>query len=161
MKKILAMLAMGVLVSGASFAQDAPQKEKGQHTEHRQNKKQRAQKSPEERATKRTEHLVQKLDLNKSQQRKLQALHLKQAQERQQFMAQRGDFKDKSKADRSKMREIAKTRQESYKAELKDILNKKQYAQYEVMQQEQRARYESKKGDRKEHRGERKHQRQG
>ena len=142
MKKIIVMLSLGVLVAGTSFAQNAPHKDKKSRTEHRRERdsfKDRERKSPEERATLRTERLSKQLDLNKSQTRKLQALNLKHAQEME---AMRAQYKNADK--RGKNREAIKASHAKWEAELKDILNKKQYAKYEAERNEMRARREGK-----------------
>lgn len=139
MKKVIVMLTLGVLVAGSSFAQDAPQKENKSRTEQRKSRDfGRDKKSPEERAQLRTERLSQKLDLNSAQTRKLQALNLKQVNEMQ---AMRAKYKD---ADRRnpKQREEMKALHTKWEAELKDILTKKQYAQYEADRKEMRAHLE-------------------
>ncbi|MCC9136454.1 DUF4890 domain-containing protein [Pontibacter silvestris] len=138
MKKVIVMLTLGVMVAGSSFAQNAPQKDRKNRTEQRGERGDKARKSPEEIATLRTEKLSKKLDLNNSQTKKLQALNLKQANEMQ---AMRTKYKD---ADRRnpKQREEMKAVHAKWEAELKDILNKKQYAQYEADRNEMRARWE-------------------
>jgi hypothetical protein len=129
-----------MLVTGASFAQNAPQKEKKhRQTEHRQDRDHKERKSPEERATLRTEKLSKRLDLNKSQTKKLQALNLKQAQEMEAMRAQHQNSADRSKEQRTDMKAV-KAR---WDAELKDILTKKQYAQYVADRQEMQARHEA------------------
>jgi periplasmic protein CpxP/Spy len=154
MKKLIVMLTLGLLVTGSSFAQTAPQKDKKQRMEQRGKRVQENRKTPEQMAAKRTEMLTKKLDLNKSQQKKLQALNLKQAQEMQAMRAQRGEA-----TNRESMRSERKASKARYEAELKDILNKKQYAQYEAHREEMRARYEQKREHRKGQRGERQLQR--
>lgn len=135
MKKIIVILTLGVFVTGASFAQTTPQKERKQRTEQRGDRGDRAQQSPEERAAKRTERMAQELDLNESQQQQLQALYLKQAQEMQAMRAEA-----KSTEDRSTLREEMKTRRAQWESELKGILSEEQYAKYEAEQQEMRSR---------------------
>ena len=149
MKKILAMLVMGMMMAGTTYAQNAPQKERKQRTEQRGERIQKHRKSPEEMAAKRTQKLTQKYDLNKSQQKKLQALNLKHAQEKHALHANRGEARDHRSA-RGEM-QASKAR---YEAELKDILNKKQYAQYEADKAEKRAKHEQKREQRKAQRGE-------
>ncbi|MFD2248618.1 DUF4890 domain-containing protein [Pontibacter ruber] len=153
MKKIVVMLTLGLLVTGSSFAQNTTAQENKPRTEHRGHRGDKARKSPEEMATRRTEKMVQTLNLNKSQQRKLQALNLKRAQEMQAMHAKRGEA-----TSRQSMRSEKKASKARYEAELKDILNKKQYAKYEAQREEMRARQEQKHEHRKGMRGER-HQR--
>ncbi|GAB3202587.1 hypothetical protein ABID22_002711 [Pontibacter aydingkolensis] len=148
MKKIIAMLAMGLMITGAAYAQDAPKKDKKQRTEQRGERMQKQKKSPEEMAAKRTEMLTKKYDLNKSQEKKLQALNLRHAQEKHALHANRGEARDHRSA-RGEM-QGSKAR---YEAELKDILNKKQYAQYEADKAAKHAKHEQKREQRKAQRG--------
>ena len=150
MKKIIAMLAMGMMMAGATYAQDAPKKERKHRTEQRGERMQKQRKSPEEMAAKRTEMLTKRYDLNKSQQRKLQALNLKHSQEKHALHANRGEARNKES-----MGDARKASRARYEAELKDILNKKQYAQYEADKAEMRAKHEQKREHRKGMRGER------
>ncbi|WP_125185375.1 DUF4890 domain-containing protein [Botryobacter ruber] len=138
MKKILAILALGTMVSGASYAQEAPKKDKKHNMEHRGEREGRKQKkTPEERATMRTEKMSQQLGLSKSQTKKLQALNLKQAREMEANMqanranpAERGQKRgDEMKASRAQ-----------WEAELKKILSREQFAKYETERDEMRNR---------------------
>ncbi|MCC9168295.1 DUF4890 domain-containing protein [Pontibacter harenae] len=145
MKKVIVMLALGVMVAGSSFAQNAPQKEIKARTEQRADKgarkyKSKDKKSPEERAQLKTDRLSQKLELNKSQTKKLQALNLKHEKEME---AMRG--KRSNASDRGQIRSEMQTRRAKWNDELKDILTKKQYAKYEADQKEMRARMESRR----------------
>ncbi|MFT2009231.1 DUF4890 domain-containing protein [Pontibacter sp. 13R65] len=149
MKKIIVMLALGVMVAGGSYAQDAPQAGKKNKTEHRAHKgRKQASKAPEERAKMRTERMAQKYELNKSQQNKLEALHLKQASEREAMRANR----QQASADREATKEAMKANHAQYQAELKKILNNKQYAQYKADRKEMQDRFE-KREQGKENRG--------
>ena len=150
MKRIIAMLAIGTLMSGATYAQETSQKERTHRTEH--SHKYKAKKSPEEMAAKRTEMFNKKYDLNKSQQRRLQALNLKFVREKHELHKNRGEARDH----RSMHGEMQASRAR-YEAELRDILNKKQYAQYEADKTEKRAKRERRKGKRgeRQHRNER------
>ncbi|WP_242929436.1 hypothetical protein [Pontibacter vulgaris] len=152
MKKIIAMLALGALMAGTTYAQTtAPQKERRHRTEQRGKRVQKYKKSPEEIAAKRTEMLAKKLDLSKRQQKKLQELNLKRAQEMQ---ANRGEARD-----RKSMRSDRQASKARYEAELKDILNKKQYAQYEAHREEMKVKHAQKRDHRKGERGERRQHR--
>lgn len=143
------MLAMGALMTGATYAQEAPQKDRKHRTERRMHK---AKKSPEEMAARRTEMFTKKYDLNKSQQKKVQALNLKFAKEKHELHKNRGEARD-----HRSMRGEMQASRARYEAELKDILNKKQYAQYEADKAEMRTKHEHKREHRKGERGERQH----
>ncbi|WP_187264471.1 DUF4890 domain-containing protein [Pontibacter beigongshangensis] len=137
MKKIIVMLSLGVMVAGASFAQNAPQKEKKNRTEYRADREHKKHnRNPEARAQKQTERMAQRLNLNKSQQKKLQALNVQHAKDMQALQAK---YKDADRAN-SNMRDERKALHAKREAEMKSILNKKQYAQYEAEKSQMRAR---------------------
>lgn len=142
MKKTLMVLALGVLVAGSSLAQQAPQKERKHRTEQRDRKDRKGSRTPEERAARRTEKMGKELGLNKSQTRKLQALNLKKMQQREGMRAQ---YKAGDKRSRDQRQEMKATR-EKWDAELKDILTKKQYAQYQEQRKEMRAQHRERRG---------------
>lgn len=142
MKKLILILSLGVLVAGSSMAQQAPRKEQKNRTEQRDGRNGRERRSPEERAALRTEKMSKELGLSKSQAKKLHALNLKQAKEREEMRAQ---YKNANKRGKSQQREMQASREEmkasreKWNAELKEILTKKQYAKYQEQHQEMRA----------------------
>ena len=142
MKKTFMVLALGLLVAGSAVAQQAPQKERKHRTEQRAGKDRRGDRTPEEQAARRTEKMSKELGLNKSQTRKLQALNLKQMQQRE---AMRAQYKDGNKRDRGQRQEM-KAAREQWNAELKDILTKKQYAQYQEQREQMRAQHKERRG---------------
>lgn len=150
MKKIIAALALGILVTGSTFAQTSPQKEGKHRAEHRSERKDKVKKSPEDRAKLKTEKLSKQLDLNSLQTKRLMALNLKQAQEMQAMRAQH----QKGEKRNPQQREQMKAAHARWNAELKDILTKKQYAQYEATREEQRAKHQQGREHRKGQRGE-------
>ncbi|WP_192820138.1 DUF4890 domain-containing protein [Rufibacter sp. LB8] len=132
MKKLAAMIALGVMVAGTSFAQTAPKKDRQHRTERAgQVKGDRQMKSPAERAAKRTEMLTKKYNLSADQQAKLQALYLRQQSERPMTRGQRGQGEQISQAQRQAM----KAKHDQYNQELRSILTPQQYAQYEADRQ--------------------------
>ena len=148
MKKLLLMISMGVLFAGTSFAQDAPQKVRKERSEQRMRKdgQERVRKSPEEKAARRAQLMAKKYDLNKSQQAKLQALFLKQSNE---MAAQRSNRLEATQKDPAQ-RQARRAQQKQYNAELKRILTKKQYAQFEADRQERKAKHNTEdKGQRR------------
>ncbi|GAB3822938.1 hypothetical protein GCM10028895_28710 [Pontibacter rugosus] len=149
------MLSLGVLVAGSAMAQQAPQKEKKHRTEIRDGKDRKQRKSPEERAALRTEKMSKELGLNKSQTKKLEALNLKQAREME---AKHANYKHGDRRDKNQREEMQASR-EKWNNELKDILSKKQYAQYEEKRQEMRAHRKDRNHEGFKNRGER-HQEQ-
>ena len=152
MKKNLLMLVLGVLVAGSSAVPALAQNQDRPRQEVRKQKErgERVRKSPEERAKARAERLSKELDLNKSQARKVEALYLKEAKERDSKRAnfKRGDKKDA--ASREQMRAEMMAAHQRHSEEMKDILNKKQYAKYEELQAKRReqmkARHQEKGG---------------
>lgn len=134
MKKIIVMLSLGVLIAGASFAQNAPKRERKNRIENRDQS--RIKRTPEERAARQTEMLSKKLDLSAKQKRKLEALNLKHNQE---LAALRTNKTGAYNRDRGQREEMQKLRVQ-WESELKDILNKKQYAQYEAERSERKNR---------------------
>lgn len=131
MKKLLAMIALGAMVTGSSFAQTTtPKKDRKPRTERAGEGKSQA-KSPEERAAKRTEMLARKYNLTAAQQTKIKALHARQKNEMTAMRGQRGQGTERSQ----QQREAMKARHEQYNNELKAILTPQQYAQYEADRQ--------------------------
>ncbi|WP_276499790.1 hypothetical protein [Pontibacter litorisediminis] len=138
MKKNLLMLALGVLVAGSTIAPAVAQEAGKPRQEARMHKHKGERKSPEERAKARTERMTQELDLSKAQAKKVEALYLKDTKERE---AKRANFKKGDKKDaatREQMRSDMMAAHQRHNDELKDILNKKQYAKYEEMQAKKR-----------------------
>jgi periplasmic protein CpxP/Spy len=148
MKKLIAVLSLGMLVAGSAYAQTTtPQKDQKARSEQRAAKGDRAQKSPEDMAKMRTEKLAQKLDLNASQKNQLQALNMRHAEE---MKAMRESYKttgEKTAEDKAKMKEAKQASHDKRQAELKGILTQQQYAKYEADKSEMRAkRGEGKEG---------------
>ncbi|WP_205499959.1 DUF4890 domain-containing protein [Rufibacter psychrotolerans] len=149
MKKYFLMMALGLAVAGTSYAQDAPRRDRvanrteqgrGDRDGFRRNQDKREKLDPEQVATRRTQMLTKKYDLSNSQERKLQALNLKHAQ---QLQSLRGSFAKGSERN-GQHREQLKQLRTNWEKELKGILSKKQYTQY----QEDRQQLQAKRGDR-------------
>ncbi|OKL41197.1 DUF4890 domain-containing protein [Pontibacter flavimaris] len=150
MKKKLLALALGVLVMGSTVAPAVAQDTTKPRQEASMRKHKGERKSPEERAEARAERMTRELDLNKSQAKKVEVLYLKEAKERE---AKHANFKKADKRDtasRKQMRTEMMAAHQRHNEELKDILNKKQYARYEEMQAKKReqmkARHQEKGG---------------
>lgn len=132
-----------MLVVGSSYAQTIPQKsqqEKKARMEQRGMRADKAKKSPEEMAQMRTERLAKKLELTASQKNQLQALNLRHVQE---MKAQREGLKGTE--DKAQKRAAMKASREKYHAELKGMLSAEQYAKYEVIRAEKRAKHRERK----------------
>jgi len=142
MKKTFAVLAFGLFVTGSAMAQQAPQQERKHRTEQHDGNSKRSRLSPEARATRQTEKMSKELGLNKSQTRKLQALNLEKAQQRE---AMRAQYKSRGERPAKNERQEIKAAHEKWNAELKDILTKKQYAQYQEQREEMRAQHKQRR----------------
>ncbi|MGV3540015.1 MAG: hypothetical protein ACO1OQ_09400 [Rufibacter sp.] len=137
MKKVIAMFALGVMVAGTSFAQEAPKKDKKPRTERSaQDGRKGERKSPEEMAAKRAEMLGKQYGLSTAQQAKLLALHKRQAQE---MTAMRGEHTRGQELSQEK-KDAMKAKHAQWEAELKSIFTPEQYAKYEA---DQKQRHES------------------
>jgi hypothetical protein len=149
MKKIIAVLSLGMLVVGSSYAQTVPQedqRDQKKRTEYRTAQGDKIKRSPEEMARIKTERLSQKLDLSATQKNQLQALNMRQAEE---MKAMRESYKGTE--DKAKMREAKKANHDKWQSELKSILTEKQYAQYEADRAEMRKKRGEKKPGHKGH----------
>jgi periplasmic protein CpxP/Spy len=142
MKKLIAVLSLGMLVAGSAYAQTTTtQKDQKARSEQRAAKGDRAQKSPEDMAKMRTEKLAQKLDMNASQKNQLQALNMRHAEE---MKAMRESYKttgEKTAEDKAKMKEAKQASHDKRQAELKGILTPQQFAKYEAEKSEMKARH--------------------
>jgi protein CpxP len=135
MRKLVAIMALGMLVTGGAYAQGAPQKEKKQRTEYSANKGRKAQViNPEARAARQTEMLSRKLGLSAAQKNELQALNMRKVQEMQAL----NEKYDKSDLRNEAQRAERKAIQDRWHADMKTVLNEKQYAQYEADRKEKR-----------------------
>ena len=148
------MLALGLAIAGTASAQNAPQSKNQNNQENRYGKERGEKKpkgkfhrsagsgiksTPEQIATRRTEKLSQQLDLSSKQKRQLQALHLNQARQRESL---RGQSKQPGARNENQRAEMQR-QHASYEKELKDILNKKQYAKYQEERKQMQARREN------------------
>ncbi|GGK86352.1 hypothetical protein ACD591_18010 [Rufibacter glacialis] len=157
MKKYFAMMALGLAVAGTSYAQTTPQR--GQKSENRteygrkdrgdfrRGGEKQEKLTPEQWATKRTEVLSKKLDLNSSKTRKLQELNLKHAQQRESLRGQLTQSGDRSQ--KQQQRQQMQQLQASWDQEFKSIVSSKEYAKY----QEERKQMQANRGDRHEKEG--------
>lgn len=150
MKKNLLILALGVLVVGGPVATAVAQGTEKPRQEARMHKHKGERKSPEERAKARTERMTKELGLSKAQEKKVEALYLKEAKERQ---TKRADFRKENRqnsANREQMRSEMMAAHKRHNEELKNILDKKQYAKYEEQQaqrhEQMKARHQEKGG---------------
>ncbi|MBD1398543.1 DUF4890 domain-containing protein [Pontibacter sp. JH31] len=155
MKKLIAVLSIGMLVAGSSYAQTTtPQKDKKPRSEYRGAKGDKAQKTPEEKAQMKTDRMAQKLELNASQKNKLQALNLRHAQEMKAMHERYKATGEKTAEDRTRMQEARKVSHDKWKAELKRILTAEQFAKFEADRDEMHDHMKHKRGeDRKGHKG--------
>ncbi|MDX5437436.1 MAG: DUF4890 domain-containing protein [Pontibacter sp.] len=150
MKKNLLILALGMLVAGGPVATAVAQGTEKPRQERRMHRHKGERKSPEERAKARTERMTKELGLNRAQAKKVEALYLKEAKERQ---TKRADFRKENRHStdsREQMRAEMMAAHKRHNEELKSILNKKQYAIYEEQQaqrhEQMKARHQEKGG---------------
>ena len=112
MKKLLAFAAVLLLAATTTFAQGG-----GMNA------------TPEERAQRQTERIIERLKLDKAQGEKVYALSLDRAKEMQALLAS-------GERDRTKMQEM----QAKFDEKLKPILTAEQWTEYEKYRQEQQDR---------------------
>lgn len=146
MKKLMAMFSLSLLVAGTSFAQEGPKQERKSRTERSGKEGMKHQGStPEQRAEKRTEMLVKKYNLSQAQQAKLKALHAKQENEMAALRSQRGTAGEKGN------RDGMKAKYSQWESELKGILTKEQFAQYEADKKERMGAYKERESKKRQH----------
>ncbi len=133
MKKLLAMIALGAMVTGSSFAQTATHKDRKPRTE-RSGKvaSDKKAKSPEEKAEKRAAAMAKKYNLTTAQQNQLKALHASRKQDAALHHAKGTEMTDAQRQAMKERREAMKASRAQYKAQLKAILTPEQYAQFEA-----------------------------
>lgn len=148
MKKVL-ILALAMFALQATAQQPNKKGNKGERVNKMMNL------SAEEIATLQTKKMTLFLDLNESQQAKIQKINLENATKRKAMMAERkarkesGEAKRPTEEERLKMANAKLDHKIAMKAKMKDILNDKQYAKWEKAQ----ARMAMKRKDKGEKRG--------
>ncbi|MGV3502687.1 MAG: hypothetical protein ACO1O1_03215 [Adhaeribacter sp.] len=161
MKKIMLMLSFGLLVAGTASAQESPKTEKKGRFEHRQDHRgSRERKTPEQMASRHTEMLSKQLDLSNKQERKVQEITLKRAQQTEALRSRMMEAKGQDRSQRSLAHQEMKAINDRWEADLKDILSKKQYSQYEASREEMKSRRLAGKEDKHKHEGRKEGKRQ-
>ena len=133
MRKIL-ILALAMFALQATAQQHNKKGNKGERANKMMNL------SAEEIATLQTKKMTLFLDLNESQQAKIQKINLENATKRKSMMEARkaqkenGEFKKPSQEERLKMANDKLDHKIAMKAKMKDILNDEQYAKWEKAQ---------------------------
>jgi periplasmic protein CpxP/Spy len=160
MKKIFLMLAAGLVMTGAANAQDAVKADKKARHENRESRENRhgdrERKNPEEIASRQTAMLNKKLALSDKQQKKVQEISLKRAQETEALRSRLAASQEQERGRKAGAHQEMKAINDRWEAELKDILSKKQYAQYEASRQEMKNRRLAGDSERGEREGKRK-----
>lgn len=118
MKKMIILAFTMLLICGV-WAQDGT--------------RQRREFKPEDMAQRRTENLEKKLGLDSIQSKKIYALYLEEANAMKTRMENRGNGERPSDADREKMQEEMKKRQEAMDGKMKAILTEEQFKEYSKM----------------------------
>ena len=151
------MLSFGLLVAGAASAQETVKSDKKRGFEHRQGHHEaRERKTPEEIASRHTDLLAKQLDLSNKQERKVQEITLKRAQETEALRNRMMEAKGQDRDHRSMAHQEMKAINDRWEAELKDILSKKQFSQFEASRQEMKSRRLAGKEERHQLEGKRK-----
>ena len=110
-------------------------------------------------ASRYTEMLSKQLDLSNKQERKVQEITLKRAQETEALRSRMVEAKGQDRSQRSIARQEMKAINDRWEADLKDILSKKQYSQYEASREEMKTRLAG-KGGKHQHEGRKEGKRQ-
>lgn len=151
------MLSLGLLVAGTASAQQTVKPDKKQGLEHRQGRHSaRERMNPEEIAARHTQMLDKQLDLSAKQERKVQEITLKRAQETEALRNRMMEAKGQDRTQRSLAHQEMKAVNDRWEAALKDILSKKQYSQFEASRQEMKSRRLAGKGEKHQREGKRK-----
>jgi periplasmic protein CpxP/Spy len=154
MKKIIVLLALGVLIAGTASAQEALKSDRKARSENRENREdrklKRVRKSPEELAARQTEILNKTLDLSKKQQKKVTELSLKRIQETEALRSRyaASTSKDQGRGRNAGLHQEMKAIHDHWEAGLQDALSKKQYTQYEASHKEMKSRRLADRGER-------------
>lgn len=105
-----------------------------------QNRKEKINATPEERATMRTEKLSEKLSLDENQKKKVKEIFVAQQKEnmavREEIKAEREKVRAEREKARAEMKETMKKQHEELKAKLKPVLSEEQFKKWEAMQNE-------------------------
>ncbi|MET4106540.1 hypothetical protein [Hymenobacter sp. UYP22] len=133
---LIASAAEPSLAASASFGQEQRQDDR-HHKDGRQGRK--GPRQDGQRRQQRLDAMAKELDLSSKQKSKVEKIF----REQQQQMALRGQ----SGQDRSQQRDEFKRIHESTDKKLKDVLSKKQYAQFEAKRQERMRQMQSRQGD--------------
>lgn len=159
MKKIFAMLTAGLLMAGVASAQQGPATERKPRHENQEGRKgDRERRSPEQLASRQTAVLDKQLGLSNKQRRKVEEISLKRAQETEALRSRFAEARQQQQGRGRKagMHQEMRAINERWEAELKDILSKKQYSQYEASRQQMKSRRLAGEGARGERDGRRK-----
>lgn len=161
MKKILLMLSFGLMVAGTANAQENIKPGKKEHGEHHQDRRgNRERKNPEEMAARHTEMLSKQLNLSDKQKSKVQEITLKRSQESEALRHRMMEAKAQDQHQRSLAHQEMKAINDRWEADLKDILSKKQYSQFEASREEMKNRRLAGKGEKHKQEGKKEGKRQ-
>lgn len=130
---VMLTLAVSALFSVQAYAQTAPTN--GSTTQAGSRRDQLASTTPEQRAEQQTAQMKKQLSLTAEQETTVAAINLKYAQANQKLMTS-------GTRDRDAMRQA----REGMETELKAVLSKEQFQQYETMREEQRNRMRESRG---------------
>ncbi|MEZ0484253.1 hypothetical protein [Fibrella aquatica] len=132
---VMLTLIVGAFVSVQAYAQDAP----AQQNDRADRRERMAASTPEQRADRQTAQMKKQLSLTAEQETSVKAINLKYAEMAQKMMT----------ADRNRdAMKQARDAMEGKDGELKAVLSKEQYQQYEKQRDEQRSRMREGRGPR-------------
>lgn len=132
---LMLTLLVSAFVSVQAYAQNAPATESAQADTRRERM---ASRTPEQRAERQTAQMKQQLSLTADQEKTVAAINLKYAQQNQKLMT----AGDRSAETMKQMKDAMDAKD----GELKAVLTKEQYTQYETMRNEQRNRMRDGRG---------------
>jgi periplasmic protein CpxP/Spy len=127
-------LALVLLVSVTSFAQE---------------KKDRENRSPEQKLQAQVDRLTTELSLNEKQVVQIKALSEKRIAKRDAFKSKLNEVQKASKEEKKVLRASMKAEQESAKAEMKEILTAEQYTKWESNLEDRKEKMIEKRGNQK------------
>lgn len=131
MKKISLLMVLFLILSGVTFAQERGGGERPSRSAQQGPRGDRSQMTPEQRAQRMNQQLVEELKLTKEQEQKVAAINKKYAEK--QSSVDWSKMRDASDAERVKMRESMMKVQGEKDKEIKAVLNADQVKLYDEM----------------------------
>jgi len=133
------LTAVLLFVSTVSYSQTESDASKNNYSK----KENRENKSPEEKAQKKTDKLNKELSLSEDQYKQMYTLILAKINDRK---ANKGKYKDLEKTQR---KELMKQNRDKFNAEIESILTKDQIEKFNKLKSERKSKHKDEKGDKK------------